>query len=154
MPLFRRCWLELRHLVEVVRSPAFWFEDAEGAAGFVEDGGVDRPRASLSGCHRRWRGQIYGKENPGRGPGRRDFGDAFIPFLEAGCLLRLNSKLSSDGILLAMGSMVAGVVVSRRAAAISGDCGKLGFQGPRCNFHFFLGSSSKFVRTAVSSVSF
>lgn len=83
-PLYRSPWLGFPHLGEVMGLPAFWSEDAKGAAGFVEAGGLDRPRASLGGCRRRWRGRVYGKVYLGRVPGRRDLGDALIPSPEAG----------------------------------------------------------------------
>ena len=80
-----------------MEAPAFYFVNTEVAAGFVEDGWLDRARGSHGGGHHRRRGSIRDRGCSGCSPGRRASRQQphLVPRNE--CLLRLLSKRLRDG---------------------------------------------------------
>ena len=78
-------------------APAFYFEGTVVAAGFAEDGWLDRARGSRGGGRHRRRGLIRDRGCSGCGPGRRasQRQPHLVPRNE--CLLRLLSKRLRDG---------------------------------------------------------
>jgi hypothetical protein len=82
--LFRSPGLAVRRCLWVAVSSAFFVKLTEPAVGFVKQGWLGLPRASLydGGC--RWRVKTQDLGSLGRVPGRWVIVDGFIPSFEAG----------------------------------------------------------------------
>jgi hypothetical protein len=97
--LFRSPGLAVRRCLWVAASSAFFVKLTEPAVGFVKQGWLGLPRASLydGGC--RWRVKTQDLGSLGCDPDRWAFADGFIPSFETGVFFDSSQSRWAIGLL-------------------------------------------------------
>jgi hypothetical protein len=96
--LFRSPGLAVRRCLWVAAA-AFFVKVAEPVVGFVKEGQLGLPRASLYGSGHRWRVKTQDLGSLGRVPGRWVIVDVFIPSFEAGVFFDSSQSHWAMGLL-------------------------------------------------------